>query len=180
MSQEKQETRKEEIARVRSYLATQAMRRTPAQLVEALREAHHQFLTALAAVPDAAFRTIPREGEWSAADVLAHVRTIAAFDERSICGVIERGEQPPNVDDALEQAPTNATREHMLADIEALRERLIAVVMQADPQVHLDIVWGHNEFGNMNWREWLLFARVHTLDHTRQMQAISAVLASTP
>jgi uncharacterized damage-inducible protein DinB len=179
MSQEKQETRKEEIARVRSYLATQAMRRTPAQLVEALREAHHQFLTALAAVPDAAFRTIPREGEWSAADVLAHVRTIAAFDERSICGVIERGEQPPNVDDALEQAPTNATREHMLADIEALRERLIAVVMQADPQVHLDIVWGHNEFGNMNWREWLLFARVHTLDHTRQMQAISAALAST-
>ena len=129
MSQEKQETRKEEIARVRSYLATQATRRTPAQLVEALREAHHQFLTALAAVPDAAFRTIPREGEWSAADVLAHVRTIAAFDERSICGVIERGEQPPNVDDALEQAPTNATREHMLADIEALRERLIAVVM---------------------------------------------------
>ena len=180
MSQEKQETRKEEIARVRSYLATQATRRTPAQLVEALREAHHQFLTALAAVPDAAFRTIPREGEWSAADVLAHVRTIAAFDERSICGVIERCEQPPNVDDALEQAPTNATREHMLADIEALRERLIAVVMQADPQVHLDIVWGHNEFGNMNWREWLLFARVHTLDHTRQMQAISAVLASTP
>ena len=94
--------------------------------------------------------------------------------------MIERGEQPPNVDDALEQAPTNATREHMLADIEALRERLIAVVMQADPQAHLDIVWGHNEFGNMNWREWLLFARVHTLDHTRQMQAISAVLASTP
>ena len=180
MSQEKQETRKEEIARVRSYLATQATRRTPAQLVEALREAHHQFLTALAAVPDDAFRAIPREGEWSAADVLAHVRTIAAFDERSICGVIERGEQPPNVDDALEQAPTNATREHMLADIEALRERLIAVVMQADPQVHLDIVWGHNEFGNMNWREWLLFARVHTLDHARQMQAISAVLASTP
>ena len=68
----------------------------------------------------------------------------------------------------------------MLADIEALRERLIAVVMQADPQVHLDIVWGHNEFGNMNWREWLLFARVHTLDHTRQILAISAALASTP
>ncbi len=180
MAQEKQETRKEEIARVRSYLASQAMRRTPAQLVEALREVHHQFLTALAAVPDAAFRTIPGEGEWSAADVLAHVRTIAAFDERSICGVIERGEQPPNVDDALEQAPTNATREHMLADIEALRERVIAVVMQADPQAHLDVVWGHNEFGNMNWREWLLFARVHTLDHTRQIQAILTVLASTP
>jgi hypothetical protein len=38
MAQEKQETREVEVARVRSYLASQAMRRTPAQLVEALRE----------------------------------------------------------------------------------------------------------------------------------------------
>jgi len=180
MAQDKQETREEEVARVRSYLASQAMRRTPAQLVETLREAHQQFLAATAAVPDAAFRTVPREGEWSAADVLAHVCSIAAFDERSICGVIERGEQPANVDDALEHAPTDATREQMLADIAALRERLMTVVLQADPQAHLDIVWGHNEFGNMNWREWLLFARVHTLDHARQMQAIAAVLTSTP
>lgn len=180
MAQEKQETRAEEVARVRSYLASQAMRRTPEQLVEALRDVHQQFLAATATIPDAAFRTIPREGEWSAADVLAHVRAIAALDERSICGVIERGEQPANVADVLERASTNATREQMLADIEALRTRLIAVVTQADPQAHLDIVWGHNEFGTMNWREWLLFARVHTLDHARQIRAISAVLASTP
>ena len=179
MTQEKQETREEEVARVRSYLASQAMRRTSEQLVESLREAHHQFLAATAAVPDDAFRTTPKDGEWSAADVLAHVRTIAAIEEHSIRGVIERGEQPANVDDALEQAPTDATREQLLTDIEALRERLIAVVLQADPQAHLDIVWGHNEFGNMNWREWLLFARVHTLDHARQMQAIASVLAST-
>jgi hypothetical protein len=179
MAQEKQETREEEVARVRSYLASQAMRRTPEQLVEALREAHQQFLVAIAAIPDADFRTVPKEGEWSVADVLAHVRSIAAFDERSICGVLERGEQPPDVEDALERAPTHATREQLLTDIEALRERLIAIVLQADPQAHLDIVWGHNEFGNMNWREWLLFARVHTLDHARQVQAIAAVLAST-
>jgi uncharacterized damage-inducible protein DinB len=180
MAQDKQETRAEEVARIRSYLAGQAMRRTAEQLVEALREAHRQFLAATTAVPDAAFRTVPKEGEWSAADVLAHVCSIAAFDERSIRGVLERGEQPANVNDALEQAPTHATREQLLADIEALRERLMVVVLQADPQAHLDIVWGHNEFGNMNWREWLLFARVHTLDHARQMQAIAAVLASTP
>src|SRR5215470_4769346 len=105
MAQEKQETREEEVARVRSYLASQAMRRTPEQLVEALREAHRQFLAAIAAVPDAAFRTVPREGEWSAADVLAHVRSIAAFEERSICDALERGEQPPNANDVLEQAP---------------------------------------------------------------------------
>ena len=178
MAEEKQETRKEEVARVRSYLASQAMRRTPEQLVEAVREAHQQLLAATANVSDAAFRERPQAEEWSAADVLAHVRTIAALDERAICGVIERGEQPPNVADVLEHVPTNATREQLLAETAALRERLIAVVLQADPQAHLDIVWGHNEFGTMNWREWLLFARVHTLDHARQMQAIAAALTT--
>ena len=123
MAEEKQESREEEVARVRSYLASQAMRRTPEQLVEALREAQRQFLAALAAVPEDAFRVVPSEGEWCAADVLAHVRSIAAFDERSICSVLVSGEQPPDVDDVLEHAPTGATREQLLADIEELRER---------------------------------------------------------
>ena len=177
MDKDKQETREEEVARVRSYLATQAMKRTVEQIVEMLREAHHQFLAVTATIPDTAFRTVSKEGEWSAADVVAHVRTIAAFDERSICSVIERGGQPEDVQDVLEQAPMNLTREQMLADIERLRERLIGVVLAADPQAHLDIVWGHREFGKMNWREWLLFARVHTLDHARQMQTIAAAVA---
>ncbi|MDQ2902124.1 MAG: DinB family protein [Chloroflexota bacterium] len=180
MAQERQETREEEVARVRSYLASQAMRRTPQQLVDVLREVQQQFLAATATISDADFRTIPEEGAWSAADVLAHMCAIAAFDERSICGVIERGEQPGNVADQLEHVSASTTRAQMLADIVAHRERLMAVVLQANPQAHLDIVWGHSEFGAMNWREWLLFARVHTLDHTRQMQAIAALLASTP
>jgi|SRR5437660_12148990 len=179
MTQERQETRAEEVARVRSYLSSQAMRRTLEQLVETLREAHQQLLMAIAAIPGDAFHTPPQEGEWSAADVLAHVHNIAAFDERSISGVLERGEQPANAKDTIEHAPTNATREQLLAEITALRERLIDVVLQADPQAHLDILWGHAEFGQMNWREWLLFARVHTLDHARQIQSIAIALSSS-
>ena len=77
MTHEKQETREEEVARVRSYLASQAIHRTLEQLVETLREAHRQFLGATVAV----FHTIPREREWSAADVLAYICTIAAYDD---------------------------------------------------------------------------------------------------
>ncbi|MBA2284234.1 MAG: DinB family protein [Ktedonobacteraceae bacterium] len=129
MTQERQETREEEVARVRSYLASQAMRRTSQQLVDVLREAQQQFLAEAATISDADFRTIPEEGAWSAADVLAHMCAIAAFDERSICGVIERGEQPGNVADQLEHVPASATRAQMLADMEAHRERLMAVVL---------------------------------------------------
>ena len=173
MSETRQESRQEEVARVRSYLASQAMRRTPAQLVEVLREAHHQFLDATAAISDADFQTVPQEGEWAAADVLAHVCQIAALEEKSIRAIIERGEQPAPIEDEVGAAPEGATREAMLAELELSREQLFAAVLQADPLVHLDITWGHGEFGRMNWREWLLFARVHALDHTRQMQAIA-------
>ncbi|HEY6543179.1 MAG TPA: DinB family protein [Ktedonobacteraceae bacterium] len=178
MPEEKKDSRAEEIARVRSYLASQAMKRTPAQLVETLREAHRQFLAAVAAVSDTLFRVAPGDEEWSAADVLGHMLVIAAIDESAIPGVIECGEQPPDIVDLISPAPADLTREQMLAELERLRERLIASVLEADPSAHLDILWRHNEFGQMNWREWLLFARVHTLDHTRQMQSIAQILTS--
>ncbi|HET8852456.1 MAG TPA: DinB family protein [Ktedonobacteraceae bacterium] len=176
MTQQQRETREQEVARVRSYLASQSMKRTPEQIVEAIREAHHQFLEATVSVPDAAFRTPPQPGEWAAADVLGHVCTVATLEERAMRAVIERGERPANIADTLEPAPPTATREDMLATLETLREQMIVVVLQADPQAHLDITWSHREFGSMNWREWLLFARVHTLDHARQMQAIAAAV----
>jgi len=176
MGNEKSESREEEVARVRSYLAGQSMRRTPAQLVETVREAHQQFLAALALIPDASFHTAPQLEEWSAADVLLHMRTIAAIDATSIPAVVERGEQPENIEDSIVPAPLEATRASMLADLEMFRERLLAVVEQADPEAHLDITWGHPEFGQMQWREWLLFARVHTLDHAHQMQTIAVAL----
>lgn len=177
MSESKQETREEEIARVRSYLVGQAIKRTPAQLIEALLDAHRQFLEATAAISAANFRTPSQDGEWAAADVLAHVCTIAALEEQSIRIIIEQGKQPAPVADRIEAAPVAVTREAMLAELEQSREQLFDVVLHADPTAHLDITWGHGEFGRMNWREWLLFARVHALDHMRQMQAIGAALA---
>ena len=163
--------------RVRGYLVAQSARRTPAQLVEAVREAHQQFLAALAEVPDAAFRVTPLAGEWSAADVLMHLRTLAAFDVSAILPVIEHGHQPPDIEDRITSAPPDITRGEFVAELNALRERLLAGALAADPEAHLAITWAHPEFGRMNWREWLLFARVHTLDHARQLQAIAAAVA---
>ncbi|HCI80876.1 MAG TPA: hypothetical protein DHW02_14435 [Ktedonobacter sp.] len=179
MTQERQETRAEEIARVRSYLASQSMKRTPAQLVEALQEAHQQFVSALATIPEAQSRTIPREGEWSALDVLLHMHKMAAFDSSSISAVLERGEQPPEIQDVIVSAPPEAMRATLLAELEQDREQLFALVQHTDGQKALDITWLHPEFGMMNWREWTLFARVHTLDHARQLQSIATSIASS-
>lgn len=173
----REETREQELARVRSYLASQSVKRTPAQLVEAVREAHRQFLAAAAAIPAASFSTPPQAGEWSAADVLKHVFHIASLEEQTIRAVLERGEQPADVLD-LSTPSANLTAEQMLAAISDMRERLAASVLQADPQAHLDITWKGSDFGLLNWREWLLFARIHELDHVHQLQAIAAALTA--
>jgi len=177
MTQNQQETRAEELTRVRSYLASQSMKRTPEQLVETLQEAHHQFVSALAMIPDAQSRTIPHEGEWSALDVLLHMHRMAAFDISSISAVLERGEQPSEIQDVIVSAPPEAMRATLLAELIQYREQLFALVQRTDGQKALNITWLHPEFGEMNWREWTLFARVHTLDHARQLQSIAASLA---
>ena len=176
-TEESQRTYEEELARIRSYLASQSVKRTPAQLVEAVREAHRQFLEAAAAIPAASFSTSPQEGEWSAADVLNHVFHIANMEEQTICAVLERGERPVDVQDFSTPA-ADLTAEQMLAAISDMRERLTASVLQADPQAHLDVTWRGSDFGQLNWREWLLFARIHELDHARQLQAIAAALTA--
>lgn len=176
MTEERKETREEEVARVRSYLASQSVRRTPAELVEILKQAHQQFLAAVAAIPDALSRAVPRDGEWSTLDVLLHMRTIAAFDLSTISAALERGEQPPDVQDVIIPAPQRVTRTSLLTELEEFRTQLSAVVLRAKSETHLEITWSHPEFGAMHWREWLLFARVHTLDHARQVEAIAAAL----
>lgn len=138
-----------------------------------MREAHQQLLEATAAVADDAFHRVPREGEWAVADVLEHVRTMAEIEARSIAAAAVRGERPANIRDTIEPAPADAAREMLLASIEDARARLFAAVLRADPEAHLDVRWQVSEFGELNWRECLLFARVHTLDHARQMAAIA-------
>lgn len=177
MSENRQETREEEIARVRSYLASQSMKRTPEQLVNVLREAHHQFLEATAAISEEHFRTIPREGEWAAADVLAHVCWVAAMEERSIRAIIEQGKQPTPISDSIIKAPSDATREALLSNLNQSRQQLFELALQTGPDAHLDITWSYSDLGPLNWREWLLMARLHELDHARQMQTIATALA---
>ena len=177
MESTKTETREEEVARVRSYLTSQAKKRTPAQMIENLQEARTQFIEVANSISDQDFYAHPIENEWSAAEVLEHVRLIALADNDTIVKVVETGEP---VDfprySYRDPEPNGATKADLLQTIEEMRDQLVAAVAKADPVAHLEITWLHSEFGELNWREWLLFARVHTLDHVRQLQKIAAAL----
>jgi hypothetical protein len=165
----------EEIVRLRSYLATQSMRRTPAQIIEALQEAYHQFMTAVVALPNAADHIQPDEHGWSALEIVEHVLLFMSIYGKAICDVLEKGQHPPDVDNRQAIIPRGDkanTRERLFLLLEEIFNRLTASVLQADPFIHLDITWRHFELGEMHWREWLLFARVHLLDHLRQVNQL--------
>jgi hypothetical protein len=58
--------------------------------------------------------------------------------------------------------------------LERDRDTLFEHVRRADPQAGLDVMIEHGMFGQLNWREILLFTRLHDLDHAGQLQKIVA------
>lgn len=165
-----------EAERIRSYLVAQAAKLSLPELVEKVRRDCQPLAAAAALVPPERFHWAPAPGEWSAADVWAHIIEMNEVGATAIEAIIQ-GHQPPVrvVDDSIRQAaralpggPECHARYH------ARREQLLARVAAARGDEHLHTAIRHPMFGDLNWRQWLLFMRVHDLDHLRQLQAVAA------
>jgi uncharacterized damage-inducible protein DinB len=167
----------DEQLRIRGYLQAQAAKLAPAELVERVRVAMGQLRESLLAVPAARFDERPAAGDWSANEVMAHVVTAGARFAERIVGVLDG--RPPGgaVPDVLERGVPEHTAEDWWSTFAPARERLFARVLSADPAAHPERVIEHPFFGELSWREALLFLRVHDLDHAGQLQKIAAALA---
>jgi len=58
--------------------------------------------------------------------------------------------------------------------LERDRDALFARVRSAHPMSRLEATIPHPFFGALNWRETLLFIRLHDLDHAGQLQKVAA------
>lgn len=167
----------EEQQRIRGYLQSQAAKLSVPDLVEKVRSDQEQVRQAAEAVPSARFAERPAGDEWSANEVMAHVVDGAVRAAAAIRAVIERGALPPPQDDTLRHDVRVQDAAAWWAELAAARAALFERLAAVSGDEHLDITWQHPFFGPLNWREWLLFLRIHDLDHARQMQAITAALA---
>jgi hypothetical protein len=168
------QSRADEVARVRGYLTAMAAKWSPAEIVEKVRESQAAVMAAAQAVPADRFTTPPAGGEWSAAEVLYHVLTVIGDSSRAVISTIQTGTPTRVRPDQLEHINTSVTLDEALELLAAERQELFEAVASADPNAHLDVIVGkHPEFGAFNWREALLFVRVHDLDHARQIEAIA-------
>jgi hypothetical protein len=165
----------DENLRIRSYLLAQATKLAIPALVTKVLEDTAPLQAIGAAVPSGHFRERPAPGEWSAAEVYTHIIDVNERGARAIEGILDHGTIPAPISDVIsgETSTGLVTAEDHWQVYHARRERLLARVMRASGDEHLDIKITHPQFGPLSWREWLLFMRVHDLDHMRQLEAIA-------
>jgi uncharacterized damage-inducible protein DinB len=168
-------TANDEAQRVRGYLLAQANKLSIPELVEKVRRDTLPLWDAAAAVPADRFTERPGPEEWSAAEVLTHVLDMNDRGAAAIEGIIDSGAIPPLIRDEIdgERRAGLTTAEEYRRVWTDRRERLYERVLRARGDEHLDVKITHQTFGAFSWREWLLFMRVHDLDHMRQIQAIT-------
>jgi len=164
-----------EAQRIRGYLVTQAARLSIPDLVAKLRRDVLPLRAAAGRVPADRFDERPADGEWSAAEVFTHVLEMTEFGDAAICAIITDGRAPGRVRDVVSGrvAAGLSTSEDYWRTFETLRESFYTRVLQARGDEHLDVTIPHPTFGPLNWREWMLFMRVHDLDHMRRIEALA-------
>ena len=169
-----------ESERIRSYLIAQANKLPLPELVAKVRDDSAALEGAGASVPGAKFDVRPAEGEWSAAEVWTHVLEMSTHGASAITGILDSGAVPARVRDVI-SGETRQDLKDSAAYWQAylgVREPLYARVVKARGDEHPEVKINHPMFGDFTWREWLLFMRVHDLDHTRQLQSIAAAFGS--
>lgn len=169
-----------EAERVRSYILTQANKLTLAELVEKVRVDTAPLRAAGASVPAPRFFDRPAPDDWSAAEVFTHILDMNEIGATSIEAILDGGSLPSTISDVMHGSTREGlkTAEDYWSAYETRREALLSRALRARGDEHLSVTITHPTFGAFSWREWLLFMRVHDLDHMRQLQANAAHFAA--
>lgn len=167
----------DEQTRIRGYLTAQGAKLSPAEIVDKVRAAMDQLRAAADAVPGSRFDERPAPEDWSANEVMAHVVTAGRHFGGAIVRLLD-GLTVGGVRDQLERDVPRRNASQWWALLEQDRAALFERVRGAAPQSALEGTVEHPFFGPLNWRETLLFMRLHDLDHAAQMQKIAAALGA--
>lgn len=155
------------------YLRQQAAKRSIEEIISRVQDGVDAVAIAARLVPEDRLSELgPGEGEpWTPVDCLKHVVDWNRLCAQQILYVALSGE-----------LPEGAIRPELPETIDGLIEfqqqaidSLFAHVRDADPDAYLYVTWEHPFFGNLNWREWLMFLRVHCLDHAPQLKALAGI-----
>jgi hypothetical protein len=168
----------DEQKRIKSYLEAQGAKLSPPAIVDKVRAAMADLGKAALAVPAARFGERPEPEEWSANEVMAHVVAAGSYFGSGIVSALDGTPPPPRMKDQGVTGATSRSASEWTGLLSRDREVLFERVLRADPLANLERPIEHGMFGPLNWREALLFMRLHDLDHAGQLQKIATALAA--
>jgi hypothetical protein len=154
----------DEIDQITALIHAQAEKLTIPEIQEKVAAAAEGLRVAALAIDEADYDRQPSNDEWTPRFALNHVVSWQLHDARFILYVALTGELPME-----EEVILPPDRDGMLAKLNEAFESLYIHLADATPDYFLDTKWPHKWFGELNWREWLYFLRLHSMDHTRQL-----------
>ncbi len=167
----------------------------PKPILEKLDRAQHSLLRAADAIPPDLWKTCPREGAWSAAELIAHIMTV----ERAVVGAADRilKKQPKHIP-VLKRfrlpfvlaeirfvrmktpIPLDSQllreKDAMLEELTEVRKRTLALMEETKNRDLTIYRWRHSFLGSLNAYEWFSFLGSHQIRHEKQMREIAASL----
>ncbi len=149
-----------------SYVRRKAAEWTPEQMAQRVEDAVAELEAAARAVPDDLLEVRQEGQEWSPLECLRHVAEVNHGTATRVRGVVSEGVVPGEI------PPVPETREEVLAVHAGVIAGAISAVREGKADPDAEVVWLHPFLGDLNWREWLLTLRVHSLDHARQLAVL--------
>ena len=149
-----------------SYVRRKAAEWTPEQMAQRVEAAVAELEAAARAVPDDLLEVRQEGQEWSPLECIRHVAEVNHGTATRVRGVVSEGVVPDEI------PPVPQTREEVLATHAGVIAGAIKAVREGNADPDAEIVWLHPFLGDLNWREWLLTLRVHSLDHARQLEVL--------
>jgi hypothetical protein len=164
-------------------------------ILEKLDRAQYSLVLAADAVPANLWKTCPREGAWSAAELIAHVMMV----ERTVVGAAERilKKQPKHIpvwkrfrlpfavaEIRLFRMKTPIPldsqllleKDAMLAELREVRGRTLGLIEETRDRDLSAYRWRHPFLGSLNAYQWFSFLGSHQIRHEKQMREIAAAL----
>ncbi len=146
------------------------------QLKGEVRESHSRLGSTLASFSNEQATWKPDDQEWSAAEVGDHV-ALATGVMGNITGLLAKGQAVTDADwDPPPQLRGDSSDvayvKRRLRELESFTDRVFDEAVKTD---RLDVMANNSLLGDMNWREWFYFLRVHAESHVEQMQKLRSM-----
>ena len=146
---------------------------TEDDLKREVRESYSKLSSALESFSDQQATWKPDDQEWSAAQVGDHV-ALSTGMLGNITGLLAKGQAVTDVDwDPPPQFRGDSADvsdvKRRVRELASVTDKLFDEGIQTD---RTDVKANNSFLGDMNWREWFYFLRVHVESHVEQMEKL--------